>query len=74
MRPGFMQIVLVERSMVQMISAVMSFAAGAFAWSGDPVIGFLLGVCVLVWIATTSASRPYWLTRLRKPTFVVRPE
>jgi hypothetical protein len=60
--------------MFQMIAAVMSFAAGAFAWSGDPVIGFLLGVCVLVWIATTSVNRPFWLTRLRKPTFTVRPE
>jgi hypothetical protein len=74
MPPDVVQIVSVERSMFQMISAVMSFAAGAFAWSGDPVIGFLLGVCVLVWIATTSGTPPVWLTRLRKPTFTVRPE
>jgi hypothetical protein len=60
--------------MFQLIAAALGFAAGAFAWSGDPVIGFLFAVCTVVWIATTSGHSPFWMTRLRKPTFTVRPE
>lgn len=69
----FVQIVLVE-NMFQLIAAVFGFAAGAFAWSGDPVIGFLLAVCTLVWIASTTGRVPLWAARMRKHSFTVRPE
>jgi hypothetical protein len=72
--PAFVQIVLVGNTMFQLIAAVFGFAAGAFAWSGDPVIGFLLAVCTLVWIASTTGRVPLWAARLRKHTFIVRPE
>ena len=59
--------------MTQFITAVIGFAAGAFAWSGDPLVTFFLAMCVVVWIAITSARVPAWV-RGEKRTFVVRPD
>ena len=59
--------------MSQFIAAVIGFAAGAFAWAGDPLIAFLLAVCLVVWFAITSAHVPEWV-RGPKPTFIVRVE
>ena len=59
--------------MSQFIAAIIGFAAGAFAWSGDPLVAFLVALCALVWIAITSVRAPAW-TRLAKPTLLVRSE
>ncbi len=59
--------------MSQFIAAIIGFAAGAFAWSGDPLVAFLVALCALVWIAITSVHAPTW-TRVKKPTLVVRSE
>ena len=60
--------------MSQFIAAVIGFAAGAFAWSGDPLVAFLLAMCALVWVAITSARAPGWAARMRKPNLLVRSE
>ncbi|HZQ01864.1 MAG TPA: hypothetical protein VFB13_20135 [Reyranella sp.] len=59
--------------MPQFIAAVFGFAAGAFAWSGDPLVAFLVGLCALVWVAITSGRVPPW-TRSQKQIHLVRPE
>ena len=62
--------------MSQFIAAVIGFAAGAFAWAGDPLIAFLVALCALVWIAITSMGVAPW-TSARKDielTELVRPE
>ncbi len=40
--------------MFQLVAAALGVAAGAFVWSGDPLVGFLFAVCVLVWVAVTA--------------------
>jgi hypothetical protein len=59
--------------MSQLIAAVIGFAAGAFAWSGDPFMAFLVGLCALVWSAITSGRIPPW-AHARNQAYVVRPE
>lgn len=45
--------------MYQLVAAALGVAAGAFAWSGDPVVGFLFAVCIVVWVAITPLRRPF---------------
>ena len=60
--------------MYQFVAASIGFGAGAFASSGDPLIGFLLLVCAIVWIAITTARVPFWAKTPHRPTFVVHSE
>jgi hypothetical protein len=45
--------------MYQLVAAALGVAAGAFAWSGDPLVGFLFAVCTVVWVAITLVRRPF---------------
>ena len=58
--------------MYQFITAAIGFAAGAFVWSGDPIVGILLAICAMVWIAITTTRVPKWAARLHQPTFVAQ--
>lgn len=58
--------------MYQLIGAAFCFAAVAFAFLGDPIIGLLLIVCAIVWVATTPVLAP--LRRRPKPTMLIRME
>lgn len=61
--------------MSQFISSVMGITTGAFAWAGDPLMAFLVGMCLVVWIAITSAAVPTWANaRKGTSTIAVRPE
>lgn len=60
--------------MYQFVAASIGFGAGAFAWSGDPLIGFLLLVCAIVWIAITTVRVPFCAKKKPEPNFLVRPE
>jgi hypothetical protein len=44
-------------------SAAFCGAATAFICMGDPVLGFMCGVCALAWAATTSELRSLRLPR-----------
>ena len=39
--------------MYQLIGAAFCVAAVAFAFLGDPIMGLLLVLCAIVWVATT---------------------
>ena len=58
--------------MYQLIGAAFCVAAMAFAFLGDPIMGLLLVLCAIVWVATTPALAP--LRRRRKPTMLIRLE
>ena len=60
--------------MPQIIALAIGFAAGAFAWSGDPIVAFLMATFALVWIASTSLRARQDRMPSSKPTFLVRPE
>jgi len=61
--------------MPQIIALAIGFAAGAFAWSGDPIVAFLMALSALVWIGITSVDGPAGRTAPpSKQTFQVRPE
>jgi hypothetical protein len=63
-----------EKPMPQIIALAIGFAAGAFAWSGDPIVAFLMATFALVWIASTSLRARQDRMPSSKPTFLVRPE
>ena len=44
-------------------SSAFCGAATAFICMGDPVLGFLCGICALAWAATTSELRALRLPR-----------
>jgi hypothetical protein len=58
--------------MYQLIAAAFCVAAVAFAFLGDPIVGLLLILCAIVWVATTPALAP--LHRRPKPTMLIRME
>ncbi len=58
--------------MYQLIGAAFCVAAMAFAFLGDPILGLLLVLCAIVWVATTPVLAP--LRRRPKPTMLVRME
>jgi hypothetical protein len=58
--------------MYQLIGAAFCVAAMAFAFLGDPIMGLLLVVCAIVWVATTPVLTP--LRRRPKPTMLIRME
>jgi hypothetical protein len=58
--------------MYQLIGAAFCVAAVAFAFLGDPIMGLLLVLCAMVWVATTPALAP--LRRRPKPTMLIRME
>ena len=58
--------------MYQLIGAAFCFAAMAFAFLGDPIMGLLLVLCAIVWVATTPVLAP--LRRRPKPTMLIRME
>jgi hypothetical protein len=58
--------------MYQLIGAAFCVAAVAFAFLGDPIVGLLLVLCAIVWVATTPALAP--LRRRPKSTMLIRME
>lgn len=58
--------------MYQLIGAVFCVAAVAFAFMGDPIMGLLMVLFAIVWVATTPALQP--LRRRPKPTMLIRME
>jgi hypothetical protein len=58
--------------MYQLIGAAFCVAAVAFAFLGDPIMGLLLVVCAIVWVATTPVLAP--IRRQPKPTMLIRME
>jgi len=58
--------------MYQLIGAAFCVAAMAVAFLGDPIVGLLLVVCAIVWVATTPVLAP--IRRRPKPTMLIRLE
>ena len=58
--------------MYQLVGAAVGIAAAAFVWSFDPILGLLLGICVLVWVAITAVRAPRRLSRPAKRVSVLR--
>jgi hypothetical protein len=58
--------------MYQLIGAAFCVAAMAFAFLGDPIMGLLLVLCAIIWVATTPVLAP--LRRRPKPTMFIRME
>ena len=58
--------------MYKLIGAAFCIAAVAFARQGDPIVGLLLVIGAIVWVATTPALTP--LRRRPKPTMLIRME
>ena len=58
--------------MYQFIGAAFCAAAMAFALLGDPIVGLLLVLCAIVWVATTPVLAPF--CRRSKPTTLIRME
>jgi hypothetical protein len=58
--------------MYQLIAAAFCVAAVAFAFLGDPIMGLLLVLCAIVWVATTPTFTP--LRRRPKETMLIRME
>ena len=58
--------------MYQLIGVAFCVAAVAFALLGDPIMGLILVVFAIVWVATTPALSP--LRRRPKPTMLIRGE
>ncbi len=58
--------------MYRFIGAAFCLAAVFFACAGDPIVGLLLVLCAVVWVATTPALAP--LRAPRKPTQLIRLE
>jgi hypothetical protein len=55
---------IVEGEMVQLAgSSAFCGAAVAFLCMGDPILGFLCGICALVWAAARSEVRQIPLPR-----------
>jgi hypothetical protein len=58
--------------MYQLIGAAFCVAAVAVAFLGDPIMGLLLILCAIVWVATTPVLAP--LRRRPKSTMLIRME
>jgi hypothetical protein len=58
--------------MYQLIGAGFCIAAVAFARHDDPIMGLLLALCAIVWVATTPALAPF--RRRSKPAMLIRME
>ena len=56
----------------QLIGAAFCVAAGLFLGSGDPIIGLLVVLCAVVWVATTPVVPP--VRRAGKPPMLIRLE
>ena len=53
--------------MYQLVAVALGVAAGAFAWSGDPLVGFMFAVCAVVWLAVTAARRTFSNVKIAPP-------
>ncbi len=58
--------------MYQLIGAAFCVAAVTVAFLGDPIVGLLLVMCAIVWVATTPVLAP--IRRRPKPTMLIRME
>jgi hypothetical protein len=58
--------------MYQLIGVAFCVVAVAVAFLGDPIMGLLLVLCAIVWVATTPVLAP--LRRRPKPTMLIRME
>ena len=58
--------------MYQLIGAAFCVAAVAFAFLGDPIMGLLLVLCAIIWVAATPTLAP--VRGRSKPTMLIRME
>ena len=59
--------------MTRLIATTIGFAAGGFVFGGDPLIGFLLALCAMVFVAITSRQAQR-LPSIGKSALAARPE
>ena len=60
--------------MSHFITSAMGFTTGVFAWVGDPLMTFLVAMCLVVWIAITSVKAPAWARTQPRTITPLRPE
>ena len=63
-----------ENTMSHFITSAMGFTTGVFAWVGDPLMTFLVAMCLVVWIAITSVKAPAWARTQPRTITPLRPE